>query len=1502
MLPLLECGGDRWFVMVRRSLLVLLLVVVTVVLVGCRTTPAPSVSGVVVEPGEASVAPGAWVALEAVLAGLPDTAVAWSASGGSVSGSGLAVTFVAPVEPGSYVVTARSVSRPEVFGTAEVRVIENTASVMIPVAEVPHARPEDLIVFSPLTERRFDGGSGSQEFLLPLDRAALVGVFDERRGFGWTALWPSWFEVDVVSLAAGGVARLDVHEDFNPLSTAVQMLIMHPGLFHPEVEVHRQMTEVLRHLPEVRALADALFDAVDGDADAVGFDPFGDDPVVMAAYETAVDAAIPALDALAPAAVAALGVERLHRPLVARGVLHELDLQLTRLEGYGDGGLGAAWSPDVDQLRRGVSWIGRAYEVDASVYESWAQLEGLWSESDDAAWRTDIALTGRVPGSFYLGADPLWAWMDLASLVVDTMLPSDARDRTIALPNHDALYAVHLYSCSYGLNLDLRNTLNDARLITGWPGALDGWAEACFVNDIESVFEMLAVVFDLEPLTKWVIESSRAGLRGALDIEKRYTLEMLTAGEPEQFLAARRELLNDVLDIFLEGVARPGVKVATSYLLENANPKLALWTRFTAAAKFGARMRATRVISPWEGAVVQVGQPFHDSPEMVSVVGPTPSALRLESDVAGAYLHGSFEIGAAGSVPLEFWTSFVPPPWMVSFTGVRGTSASDADELEPGETRRVEIMAQCPRDGSDLHDEVLLTIENNSFTGPIVVPISISCSYFDRPFPVPPQIMSFEANPEVVSGTAVPVDFSWSFFELLDPPYTCALDVTGDGDAEYTISECTSEDFRRHHYAEPGTYEARLTVSNAAGEDSAVVTVVVGDGPVDPVGTLEVTVRNVDGVPRSGVSVTLDGPGGSFPGVSGAGGVARFEDVPVGSYEARVWLRYASDEYPLRDEFWGSASVEVEAESTSEADFTRDMPWGGGGLTFASEVDVGTEVLMSSDVVNPDERRVRLRVIVDRSDCVEPGCSGPAGAAGASSTSDRLSVGVTPSGVGTYRFYLALETDVDGEWLVTDQLDGFQFSFESLAADDPGQLGITINGLPSSVNANVRVTGPNDYDRTISSTTTLTLPPGTYTITASNVSSGGTTYAPTPSSQQLTVSSNTSSNATITYAASLVPVDVWFNIGGKGSVRVANLDPCTADCTRYVPPGEPVSIVATADTGFQFTGWADACEHAGANTTCTITPTEYTRVIANFAQRTITINYTRQGTGSGTLTATFDSKQETCNDSCSIGPVGVPTVVTLQASPASGHTFEGWAGACADAGTNALCMLSLLADDGNQSVSARFGFTENRPPTIDEVWLRDQSGERFECGSIIPHEYIGFHWRSSDPDGDTVTHQYRVDNGRWRDRSGTSVNLWLDDKPPGTLRTLHVRAIDSHDNMSAATSCTASVSVPPEILDFDGPTDALGYRVGETVAFAVNVRDVDNHYPSEVFVRIRSGGTNVAFLPMDLMFDQGADNRLTYVAAFQFTVAGSYEYRIAVVDALGVMMDGTDYVGFTIFP
>jgi hypothetical protein len=81
------------------------------------------------------------------------------------------------------------------------------------------------------------------------------------------------------------------------------------------------------------------------------------------------------------------------------------------------------------------------------------------------------------------------------------------------------------------------------------------------------------------------------------------------------------------------------------------------------------------------------------------------------------------------------------------------------------------------------------------------------------------------------------------------------------------------------------------------------------------------------------------------------------------------------------------------------------------------------------------------------------------------------------------------------------------------------RLLVNINGLQSSTPAAITVSGPGGYSQTVTSTQTLSgLTPGDYTITANDVTSGGTTYSAAPGSQSTTVASNETAAATVTYA------------------------------------------------------------------------------------------------------------------------------------------------------------------------------------------------------------------------------------------------------------------------------------------------------------------------------------------------------------------------------------------------
>lgn len=81
-------------------------------------------------------------------------------------------------------------------------------------------------------------------------------------------------------------------------------------------------------------------------------------------------------------------------------------------------------------------------------------------------------------------------------------------------------------------------------------------------------------------------------------------------------------------------------------------------------------------------------------------------------------------------------------------------------------------------------------------------------------------------------------------------------------------------------------------------------------------------------------------------------------------------------------------------------------------------------------------------------------------------------------------------------------------------------LALTVSGLPAGTDANVSITGPGDFRRTVSQTTTLAnLAAGTYTVTAGNVLNGSAVYKPAQATQPVAVAAGQTATVTLSYGA-----------------------------------------------------------------------------------------------------------------------------------------------------------------------------------------------------------------------------------------------------------------------------------------------------------------------------------------------------------------------------------------------
>ncbi len=128
-----------------------------------------------------------------------------------------------------------------------------------------------------------------------------------------------------------------------------------------------------------------------------------------------------------------------------------------------------------------------------------------------------------------------------------------------------------------------------------------------------------------------------------------------------------------------------------------------------------------------------------------------------------------------------------------------------------------------------------------------------------------------------------------------------------------------------------------------------------------------------------------------------------------------------------------------------------------------------------------------------------------------------------------------------------------------------GHLAVATNGLPAGAAASVTVTGPGGYAQAVSTAAqTLTgLGPGSYTITAANVTTSGVTYVPSPATQSITVSVGSTSPATVGYAVSALPPPPTT---GSATITVGGLPSGVAAKISVTGPGGPAFAVTSTQT------------------------------------------------------------------------------------------------------------------------------------------------------------------------------------------------------------------------------------------------------------------------------------------------------------------------------------------------
>ena len=233
---------------------------------------------------------------------------------------------------------------------------------------------------------------------------------------------------------------------------------------------------------------------------------------------------------------------------------------------------------------------------------------------------------------------------------------------------------------------------------------------------------------------------------------------------------------------------------------------------------------------------------------------------------------------------------------------------------------------------------------------------------------------------------------------------------------------------------------------------------------------------------------------------------------------------------------------------------------------------------------------------------------------------------------------------------------------------------------------------------TLSATVTDAGDQTTYTVAVSGMSTSGDVILSIPAGAAGDAAGNpseasTSADNRVTFEAPPAPggpVTLSVVVSGPGGVLS---DPggirCGTDCAEDYQTGTEVTLTAVARRGYTFSGWGGACASAGTTATCTLTVDSDTEITATFGaaspppSQPATLSV--QVTGGGGVLS--DPGGIGCGTDCA-EDYEVGATVTLTAVARRGHSFAGWGGACAVAGTEATCTVVIQADT---EVTATFG-------------------------------------------------------------------------------------------------------------------------------------------------------------------------------------------------------------------
>ncbi len=249
---------------------------------------------------------------------------------------------------------------------------------------------------------------------------------------------------------------------------------------------------------------------------------------------------------------------------------------------------------------------------------------------------------------------------------------------------------------------------------------------------------------------------------------------------------------------------------------------------------------------------------------------------------------------------------------------------------------------------------------------------------------------------------------------------------------------------------------------------------------------------------------------------------------------------------------------------------------------------------------------------------------------------------------------------------------------------------------------------------------------------------------------------------TVDYPASTPYLAVSVVGGGSVSSSPSGISCPGSSCLAMFNQNEPVTLTATAGTGYSFSSWSNPFNFSGGANPCTtsdacnlsMSTTANTTATFTLTPETLTVSVN----GDGTVTSLPSGIS--CPSACST-QIAYGSIVTLTPAPGSGYVFSSWSGACS--GSGSTCSVTM---NGAESVSATFTQApESYTVAVTGYGTVTSSPTGISCPGVCTYSF---------PAGESITFTARPTAGSvfdgWSNQCSGSNPVCTTSSNNGTLR------------------------------------------------------------------------------------------------------------------------------------